>query len=79
LLVRWASLHAGRPVRTFEAIKSLCSSSLKDEIDNLEQSLYSPKNSSWSRGAALYRAVASESVWLSEDKATQSRALYPTA
>ena len=79
LLVRWASLHAGRPVRTFEAIKSLCSSSLKDEIDNLEQSLYSPQNSSWSRGAALYRAVASESVWLSEDKATQSRALYPTA
>ena len=79
LLVRWASLYAGRPVRTFEAIKSLCSSSLKDEIDNLEQSLYSPQNSRWSRGAALYRAVASESVWLSEDKATQSRALYPTA
>ena len=79
LLVRWASLHAGRPVRTFEAIKSLCSSSLRDEIDNLEQSLYSPQNLTWSRGTALYRAVASESVWLSEDKATQSRALYPTA
>ncbi len=79
LLVRWASLHAGRPVRTFGAIKSLCSSRLKDEIDNLEQSLYSPQNSSWSRGTALYRAVASESVWLSEDKAVQSRALYPTA
>jgi hypothetical protein len=79
LLVRWASLHAGRPVRTFEAMRSLCSSGLRDEIDHLEQSLYSPRSSSWSRGNALYRAVASESVWLAEDKATQSRALYPTA
>jgi hypothetical protein len=79
LLVRWATLHAGRPVRTFEAMRPLCSSALRDEIDNLEQSLYSPQNSNWSRGKALYRAVASESVWLSEDKATQSRALYPTA
>ena len=79
LLLRWASLHADKPIRTLAAIRALCSEELSQQIGELEARLYANDVGQWSDGAALYRAVSREPTWSVEDSVSSSRALYPTA
>ncbi|REJ62409.1 MAG: hypothetical protein DWQ28_11740, partial [Proteobacteria bacterium] len=79
LVLRWASLHAGEPIRTLSAIREVCSAELSQQIAELEQRLYASDDRQWSDGAALYRAVSQESSWSVEDSVSGARALYPTA
>lgn len=78
LLLRWASLHAGRPIRTLEAVRDVCSEELGQELDALESGLYATNQGLWSGGVALYRAVAREAAWSTENSETDARRLYPT-
>lgn len=79
LLLRWASLHAEKPIRTLEAICAVCSEELRQQISELEKGLYATDNPQWADGTALYRAVSQESSWVIEDAVSGARALYPTA
>lgn len=79
LVLRWASLHAGEPIRTLSAIREVCSEELSQQIAELEQRLYASDDRQWSDGAALYRAVSQESSWSVKDSVSGARALYPTA
>lgn len=79
LLLRWASFHANRPIRTLEAVRAVCSEELGQQISELEQGLYASDKVQWSNGAALYRAVNREASWSIEDPVSGARALYPTA
>ena len=79
LVLRWASLHAGEPIRTLDAIRAVCSEELSQQIAELEQRLYASDDESWSDGAALYRAISREPSWSVEDSVSSARALYPTA
>ncbi len=79
LLLRWASLHAEKPIRTLEAICAVCSEELRQQISELEKGLYATDNPQWADGTALYRAVSQESSWAIEDAVSGARALYPTA
>lgn len=78
LLLRWASLHAGRPIRTLDAMREVCSEELSQQLTALESGLYASNQTLWSAGAALYRAVAREAPWTSEDAFSRARTLYPT-
>ena len=78
LLLRWASLHAGRPVRTLATIRKVCSEELSQQINELEKSLYASNDTLWSAGAALYLATAQEASWSPENTVSGLRALYPT-
>ena len=78
LLLRWASLHAGRPIRTLEAVRDVCSEELGQDLDALESGLYATNQGLWSGGVALYRAVAREAAWSTENSETDARRLYPT-
>lgn len=79
LLLRWASLHAEKPIRTLEAICAVCSEELRQQISELEKGLYATDNPQWADGTALYRAVSQESSWAIEDAVSGAPALYPTA
>jgi hypothetical protein len=79
LVLRWASLHAGAPIRTLDAIRAVCSEELSQQIAELEQRLYASDDEQWSDGAALYRAISREPSWSVEDSVSTARALYPTA
>ena len=79
LILRWASLHAGEPIRTLNAIREVCSEELSQQIAELEQRLYASDEGQWSHGAALYRAISQEPSWSVEDSVSTARALYPTA
>lgn len=78
LLLRWATLHAGRPIRTLEMIRTLCSEELSQQISELEKSLYASNDTLWSEGASLYRATAQEASWAPKNTSSSLRALYPT-
>lgn len=78
LLLRWATLHAGRPIRTLEMIRTICSEELSQQISELEKSLYASNDTLWSEGASLYRATAQEASWAPEYTVSSLRALYPT-
>jgi len=79
LLLRWASLHADRPIRTLDEIRLLCSEELGQQIDKLEQTLYASDDVQWSEGTTLYRAVSREPTWSVENSVLGARALYPTS
>jgi len=78
LVLRWASLHAGEPIRTLDAIRAVCSEELSQQIAELEKRLYASDDEQWSDGAALYRAISREPSWSVEDSVGSARALYPT-
>ena len=78
LLLRWATLHYQKPVRTLDQLKRLCDSELADEVSTLEAAIYSQSDDAWTRGAALYRVVRDEPKLGTTEK-TDYRSLYPTA
>lgn len=78
LLLRWATLHYERPVRTLDQLKALCNPDLAEKISALEASIYSVSEDPWSSGASLYKAVRDEPV-LGASEQNDFRSLYPTA
>ena len=78
LLMRWATVHFGQPVRTFQQLRSLCSDALVQETYVLERALYASGDDQWTDAKTFYSALRSEPPPTSPESTMTVRRLYPT-
>ena len=78
LLMRWATVHFGQPVRTFQQLRSLCSDALAQETYVLERALYASGDDPWTGATTFYSALRSEPLPTSPESTMTARRLYPT-
>jgi len=60
LLMRWATVHFGETVRTFQQLRSLCSDALAQETYILERTLYASGDEQWTGAKTFYSALRNE-------------------
>ncbi|MGI9299347.1 MAG: BatD family protein [Luminiphilus sp.] len=78
LLMRWATVHFGQTVRTFQQLRSLCSDALAQETYVLERALYASGDDPWTGAKTFYSALRSEPPPTSPESTMTARRLYPT-
>ena len=78
LLMRWATVHFGETVRTFQQLRSLCSDALAQETYILERTLYASGDEQWPGAKPFYSALRSEPPPTSPESTMTARRLYPT-
>ena len=78
LLMRWATVRFGQPVRTFQQLRSLCSDALAQETYVLERALYASGDDQWTDAKTFYSALRSEPSPTSPESPMTARRLYPT-
>ena len=78
LLMRWATVHFGETVRTFQQLRSLCSDALAQETYILERTLYASGDEQWTGAKTFYSALRSEPPPTSPESTMTARRLYPT-
>ena len=78
LLMRWATIHFGQTVRTFQQLRSLCSDALAQETYILEHALYASGDHQWTGAKTFYSALRSEPPPTAPDSTLSARRLYPT-
>jgi len=78
LLMRWATVHFGETVRTFQQLRSLCSDALAQETYILERTLYASGDEQWTGAKTFYSALRNEPPPTAPESTMTARRLYPT-
>ena len=78
LLMRWATVHFGETVRTFQQLRSLCSDALAQETYILERTLYASGDEQWTGAKTFYSTLRNEPPPTAPESTTTARRLYPT-
>jgi len=78
LLMRWATVHFGETVRTFQQLRSLCSDALAQQTYILERTLYASGDEQWTGAKTFYSALRNEPPPTAPESTMTARRLYPT-